>query len=159
MKIRDGLDEEHARVGDDIHMELDKKLHLENNPTYGYCFRLTKNVRVLPISLIFLSLSPTSSLTEMSMIPTGRQKPERLHRARDQQERRLFCHENPQRARGGVQDELAGVREGTGGVGEAGCGDCGYVYARVGGVERRYCAFGCDSEVCGFVFLGSSSRR
>lgn len=25
-------------------MELDKKLHLENNQVYGYCFRLTKNV-------------------------------------------------------------------------------------------------------------------
>jgi len=27
-------------------LELDKKLHLENNPVYGYCFRLTKTVRV-----------------------------------------------------------------------------------------------------------------
>ncbi|GBE87515.1 DNA mismatch repair protein msh-2 [Sparassis crispa] len=41
--IRDGLDEEHRQVGQDIGMELDKKLHLENSPTYGYCFRLTKN--------------------------------------------------------------------------------------------------------------------
>lgn len=28
----------------DLDMELDKKLHLENSPTYGYCFRVTKNV-------------------------------------------------------------------------------------------------------------------
>lgn len=42
--IRDGLDEEHQEVGRDLGMELDKKLHLENSPTYGYCFRLTKNV-------------------------------------------------------------------------------------------------------------------
>ncbi|KAI0937540.1 hypothetical protein AcV7_003542 [Taiwanofungus camphoratus] len=41
--IRDGLDEEHQEVGRDLGMELDKKLHLENSPTYGYCFRLTKN--------------------------------------------------------------------------------------------------------------------
>ncbi|KAI5890640.1 DNA mismatch repair protein [Schizophyllum commune H4-8] len=37
------LDQEHRRVGEDLNIELDKKLHLENNPTYGYCFRLTKN--------------------------------------------------------------------------------------------------------------------
>ncbi|KAF5390577.1 hypothetical protein D9757_002738 [Collybiopsis confluens] len=42
-EVRDGLDEEHREVGDDLNMQLDKKLHLENNPTYGYCFRLTKN--------------------------------------------------------------------------------------------------------------------
>ncbi|KAI0321421.1 DNA mismatch repair protein [Amylostereum chailletii] len=40
---RDALDEEHARVGKKTGMELDKKLHLENNQTYGYCLRLTKN--------------------------------------------------------------------------------------------------------------------
>ncbi|KAF8922254.1 muts domain V-domain-containing protein [Mucidula mucida] len=34
---------EHSEVGDDLELELDKKLHLENNQTYGYCFRLTKN--------------------------------------------------------------------------------------------------------------------
>ncbi|PBK98891.1 DNA mismatch repair protein [Armillaria gallica] len=42
-KLRDGLDEEHQSVGDDLNMELDKKLHLENSQVYGYCFRLTKN--------------------------------------------------------------------------------------------------------------------
>ncbi|KAJ7598643.1 DNA mismatch repair protein [Mycena floridula] len=42
-EARDELDTEHAAVGDDLGMELDKKLHLENNPTYGYCLRLTKN--------------------------------------------------------------------------------------------------------------------
>ncbi|THV05363.1 DNA mismatch repair protein [Dendrothele bispora CBS 962.96] len=42
-EIRDDLDEEHQDVGRDLGLELDKKLHLENNPTYGYCFRLTKN--------------------------------------------------------------------------------------------------------------------
>ena len=44
-EIRDGLDEEHAKVGRDLNMDLDKKLHLENSQQYGYCFRLTKNVR------------------------------------------------------------------------------------------------------------------
>lgn len=43
-KVRDGLDVEHAHVGEDLGMELDKKLHLENNQVYGYCFRLTKTV-------------------------------------------------------------------------------------------------------------------
>ncbi|KAJ7021388.1 muts domain V-domain-containing protein [Mycena alexandri] len=40
---RDGLDREHKSVGRDLDLELDKKLHLENNQTYGYCFRVTKN--------------------------------------------------------------------------------------------------------------------
>jgi DNA mismatch repair protein MSH2 len=42
---RDGLDEEHRDVANDLDLELDKKLHLENSTTYGYAFRLTKNVR------------------------------------------------------------------------------------------------------------------
>lgn len=41
---RDSLDEEHRGVANDLNLELDKKLHLENSATYGYCFRLTKNV-------------------------------------------------------------------------------------------------------------------
>ncbi|KAF9226411.1 DNA mismatch repair protein [Gyrodon lividus] len=43
MEVRDGLDAEHRVVGKDLGFELDKKLHLENSATYGYCFRLTKN--------------------------------------------------------------------------------------------------------------------
>ncbi|PPQ85022.1 hypothetical protein CVT25_010411 [Psilocybe cyanescens] len=42
-EVRDGLDEEHRKTGQDLELELDKKLHLENNQVYGYCFRLTKN--------------------------------------------------------------------------------------------------------------------
>ncbi|KZT10399.1 DNA mismatch repair protein [Laetiporus sulphureus 93-53] len=42
-EIRDGLDEEHQDVGHALDLDLDKKLHLENSPTYGYCFRLTKS--------------------------------------------------------------------------------------------------------------------
>jgi DNA mismatch repair protein MSH2 len=44
--IRDGLDSEHKRVGRELELELDKKLHLENSQTYGYCFRISKNVCV-----------------------------------------------------------------------------------------------------------------
>lgn len=44
---RDGLDGEHRDVANDLDLELDKKLHLENSATYGYAFRLTKNVREL----------------------------------------------------------------------------------------------------------------
>ncbi|KAH0834904.1 DNA mismatch repair protein [Lanmaoa asiatica] len=43
MEARDGLDTEHRAVGKDLGFDLDKKLHLENSATYGYCFRLTKN--------------------------------------------------------------------------------------------------------------------
>ncbi|PWN39386.1 putative DNA mismatch repair protein MSH2 [Ceraceosorus guamensis] len=40
--VRDNLDNEHRRVGKDLNMELDKKLHMENHSTYGYCLRLTR---------------------------------------------------------------------------------------------------------------------
>lgn len=43
-EVRDGLDEAHREAGADLGLDLVKKLHLENNPTYGYCFRVTKNV-------------------------------------------------------------------------------------------------------------------
>lgn len=43
-KTRDELDTEHRRVSDDLDLELDKKLHLENSPTHGYCFRISKIV-------------------------------------------------------------------------------------------------------------------
>lgn len=46
VEARDALDKEHRRVGKEIGLDLDKKLHLENNPTYGYCFRLSKAVRI-----------------------------------------------------------------------------------------------------------------
>lgn len=52
--IRDGLDAEHKRVGRDLGLELDKKLHLENSLVHGYCFRISKNVRrtvTLPVML------------------------------------------------------------------------------------------------------------
>lgn len=43
-EARDDLDKEHKRVGKELGLELDKKLHLENNSVYGYCFRLSKVV-------------------------------------------------------------------------------------------------------------------
>ena len=45
--IRDGLDAEHRKVGKVLGLELDKKLHLENSPQYGYCFRVTKGVSLV----------------------------------------------------------------------------------------------------------------
>lgn len=45
--VRDNLDNEHRRVGKDLNMELDKKLHMENHGTYGYCLRLTRAVSVV----------------------------------------------------------------------------------------------------------------
>ncbi|KAF9508136.1 hypothetical protein BS47DRAFT_1398014 [Hydnum rufescens UP504] len=41
-EVRDALDTEHRGVGEDLGLELDKKLHLENHSSYGYCFRLSK---------------------------------------------------------------------------------------------------------------------
>ena len=63
MEIRDGLDAEHRNAGRDLQIELDKKLHLENSQTYGYCFRLTKNVRYFFSSLNFYKLNPCLSRT------------------------------------------------------------------------------------------------
>lgn len=48
-EVRDGLDEEHQEVGRDLGLELDKKLHLENNQSHGYCFRLSKTVRSITL--------------------------------------------------------------------------------------------------------------
>ncbi|KAF7318276.1 DNA mismatch repair protein 2 [Mycena chlorophos] len=42
-KAMNGLDGVHREVSRQLDLEIDKKLHLENNATYGYCFRVTKN--------------------------------------------------------------------------------------------------------------------
>lgn len=42
--LLNGMDKEHRSVGQDLDLELDKKLHLENNATYGYCIRVSKLV-------------------------------------------------------------------------------------------------------------------
>ncbi|KAF9524112.1 DNA mismatch repair protein MSH2, partial [Crepidotus variabilis] len=42
-ETRDGLDTEHRSVGQEMDLDLDKRLHLENHQVYGYCFRLTKS--------------------------------------------------------------------------------------------------------------------
>ncbi|KAF8582578.1 DNA mismatch repair protein [Ramaria rubella] len=41
-QYRDALDHEHRRVGRELGLELDKRLHLENKDTVGYVFRVTK---------------------------------------------------------------------------------------------------------------------
>jgi DNA mismatch repair protein MSH2 len=56
-EVRDGLDEEHQRVGGDLGLELDKKLHLENNTSHGYCFRLSKTVSASSLSRTKLELN------------------------------------------------------------------------------------------------------
>ncbi|KAJ7637014.1 muts domain V-domain-containing protein [Roridomyces roridus] len=62
-EVTAGLDKEHKNVGRDLDLELDKKLHLENSPTYGYCFRVTKNDGK--------SLSDKSGYRELGMIKSG----------------------------------------------------------------------------------------
>ncbi|WVQ63233.1 uncharacterized protein L199_001384 [Kwoniella botswanensis] len=42
LQIRDQLDEEHVRVGRDLGLDIEKKLHLENHQVYKYSFRVTK---------------------------------------------------------------------------------------------------------------------
>lgn len=40
--IRDQLDEQHTKAGHDLRLDTEKKLHLENHSSYGYCFRVTR---------------------------------------------------------------------------------------------------------------------
>jgi DNA mismatch repair ATPase MutS len=89
LQVRDGLDEEHQKTGKDLGLELDKKLHLENNQVYGYCFRLTKNVNPLMKSKFYSSkaelcldfrtrrtfLNATSSLARTKAVCSLRQTP------------------------------------------------------------------------------------
>lgn len=44
LDVRDQLDDEHRRVGNDLGLDIDKKLHLENHQVYKYSFRITKAV-------------------------------------------------------------------------------------------------------------------
>ena len=48
--IRDQLDEQHIQVGHDLRLDTEKKLHLENHSSYGYCFRVTRTVCVIMIA-------------------------------------------------------------------------------------------------------------
>ncbi|PWN51340.1 putative DNA mismatch repair protein MSH2 [Violaceomyces palustris] len=41
-ETRDQLDDQHRLVGKDLKMDIEKKLHLENHSSYGYCFRVTR---------------------------------------------------------------------------------------------------------------------
>ncbi|KAK9448059.1 muts domain V-domain-containing protein [Limtongia smithiae] len=41
--LRDEMQDEHVRVGDELGMEPDKKLKLEQHSVYGWCLRLTRN--------------------------------------------------------------------------------------------------------------------
>jgi DNA mismatch repair ATPase MutS len=69
-EIVDGLDQEHRKVGRDLGLELDKKLHLENNPTHGYCFRVSKAVSLN--ELIAFNVDHTFRLVGLKSV--GQQK-------------------------------------------------------------------------------------
>lgn len=79
MEIRDGLDTEHRRVGRDLNLELNKKLHLENSPQYGYCFRLTKNVCTSKFERnLYLTLSTIHRMRKLSIMIRSTLNSERL---------------------------------------------------------------------------------
>ncbi|WWC92204.1 uncharacterized protein L201_007158 [Kwoniella dendrophila CBS 6074] len=42
LDIRDQLDEEHKKIGRELGLDIEKKLHLENHQVYKYSFRVTK---------------------------------------------------------------------------------------------------------------------
>lgn len=55
-EARDSLDREHKRVGRDLGLDIDKKLHLENSTVYGYCLRVSKGVSgIQNLSIILTS--------------------------------------------------------------------------------------------------------
>src|SRR5947207_8816955 len=43
--LRDEMVAEHIRVGNDLKQDTEKKLKLEQQHVYGWCLRLTRNVR------------------------------------------------------------------------------------------------------------------
>jgi DNA mismatch repair protein MSH2 len=43
--LREDMDREHIRVGGDLRQDTEKKLKLEQQHVYGWCLRLTRNVR------------------------------------------------------------------------------------------------------------------
>ena len=45
--VCDAMDEEHRRVGQDLGLDIDKKLHLEKHQVHRYSFRITKAVRLV----------------------------------------------------------------------------------------------------------------
>lgn len=78
-EVRDSLDEEHQDVGRELGLELDKKLHLENNQAHGYCFRLSKTVS--SIALVALSFVEHRIRMRKRFITSGsttRFRPKRL---------------------------------------------------------------------------------
>jgi DNA mismatch repair ATPase MutS len=91
-QIRDGLDQQHRDVGRDLDLELDKKLHLENSQNYGYCFRLTKNVRLI----LYIILSPSSN-TSVTPGREGHHAQQKIHRTWHHQIRCLLHHPDTQR--------------------------------------------------------------
>ncbi|KAF1840339.1 DNA mismatch repair protein [Cucurbitaria berberidis CBS 394.84] len=42
-KLKQDMESEHVRVGDDLNQDIEKKLFLENHKVHGWCFRLTRN--------------------------------------------------------------------------------------------------------------------
>lgn len=54
-KVRDNLDLQHREVARDLDMDMDQKvLHFEQHTLYGYCFRLTRKVRLSPLFVDFI---------------------------------------------------------------------------------------------------------
>jgi DNA mismatch repair protein MSH2 len=50
--LREDMDREHIRVGNDLRQDTEKKLKLEQQHVYGWCLRLTRNVR--PLNTVFV---------------------------------------------------------------------------------------------------------
>nr|ASF90284.1 hypothetical protein SPAR01119 [Bartheletia paradoxa] len=84
-QIRDELDNEHRRVGTALKMDIEKKLHLENHSSFGYSFRVTRNVSLpsafrahflCSIHLPIVSPFTTRAMQDASVIRNKKDYPE-----------------------------------------------------------------------------------
>lgn len=108
--VRDQLDEQHVQAGHDLRMDTEKKLHLENHTSYGYCFRVTRTVRF------------------STYAGRGRaQEPQRLPGPRHGQGRRVLYHADPARAQRRVPHAVGQLCADTEPAREGRHRDCLYV--------------------------------
>ena len=86
------MDDEHDRVGRDLGVDIDKKLHLEKHAVYKYSFRITKAVRGRVSFDHNANHAGSGSITRQ----------ERLYRAVNPEIRDNLHHQNAQSSTGAI---------------------------------------------------------
>jgi hypothetical protein len=118
---RDQLDDEHRLVGEDLGIDIEKKLHLENHQVYKYSFRITKAVS--RTVLCGDALRPTTHFSG------GRPDPEQeaVHRSRNAEVGLDLHHVQAERSERRVPAFAGRVREETAAPGQRSRRDCLWV--------------------------------